>query len=185
MKTVPIREGWCFPPHARHPFTYERTQSRSAAQVPPEWLAGAVAGKGRSCLLFSAMIASQHAQSCWPVWAYWLEGAVTPHYSPTTPSCCGFPSSSIKHRQPQPLSLHPLGAWPGLGCQRPTGRMEAMELVCKLAETENLSSALGQQRNKDKPCITGVLLLWKLEASHKQCNYQLVIAFASPRRRFC
>lgn len=67
--------------------------------------------------------------------------------------------------------LHPLGTQQGLSCWHSAGGIEASELVCKLAETENLSSSLGQLCNKDKPCITGVLLLWKLEASHKQCNY--------------
>ena len=66
------------------------------------------------------------------------------------------------------LSLHPLGAQPGPGCRHPVGGMEALEFMYKLAKTENLSSGLGQQCNKDKPCRTGVLLLWKLEASYKQ-----------------
>lgn len=184
MKTVTIHQGLLFPPHTSHPFTQEQrptwTQSRSAAQVPSEWLAGAGSDKRRFYLLFSAMAVSLHPQP--------RVNALAPGSIQAAPGNTGWPCPNwISHpelQQPRLLSLHPLGTQQNLGWWHPAGGIEASELVCKLAETENLSSSLGQQCNKDKPCITGVLLLWKLEASHKQCNYQLLITFASPRRKF-
>lgn len=76
----------------------------------------------------------------------------------------GFPTLRSSHGF---SACIPWGTQRGLGCWHPAGGIEASEHVCKLAETENLSSSLDQQYNKDKPCITGMLLLWKLEASQK------------------
>lgn len=47
--------------------------------------------------------------------------------------------------------------------------MEASELVRELAQAKHGSSAVGQHCNKGKAGGVDMLLLWKLEASHKQC----------------
>lgn len=169
MKTVPIHYGLLFLPRASHPFTYEQrptwTQSRSAAESFPNILQGLrLPRAGLTCFTVSWLQSCTRSHADLRGWASWREQS----RCVTAQSQLVFPvwaSAAITSQPPR------LGGQQGLGCRHPTGRMEALELVCELAETENLSSALGQLCNKDKPCITGVLLLWKLEAFHKQRNY--------------